>query len=113
MKFTKEPLCGLMVKRNGGAGIVVKTHSKRLKRVLVGRMIAIDDVFRIDRFLLRRNSEGHAVFIRSADEQNVSAFQSLVARIDIGRQIRARKVSQVDVPVGVWQCRSDQDLRTL
>ena len=49
------------------------------------------------------------MFVGAADEDYIAAFESLVADVDIGRDVGPRKVAQVQWTVRVWERRRHED----
>ena len=68
-------------------------------------MIAVHHVLRGDAFLLGADGDGHSVFVGAADEDYIFLFQSQVADINVGRNINACQVSDMNRAVSVGQCR--------
>ena len=68
-------------------------------------MIAVHHVLRGDAFLLGADGDGHSVFVGAADEDYIFLFQSQVADINVGRNINACQVSDMNRAVGIRQCR--------
>ena len=59
-------------------------------------MIAVHHVLRGDAFLLGADGDGHSVFVGAADEDYIFLFQSQVADINVGRNINACQVSDMN-----------------
>ena len=68
-------------------------------------MIVVHHVLRGDAFLLGADGDGHSVFVGAADEDYIFLFQSQVADINVGRNINACQVSDMNRAVGIRQCR--------
>ena len=68
-------------------------------------MVAVYDVLRRAAFLLGADGDGHAVLVASADEDDVLLLQAQVAHVDVGGDVDAGQVSDVDGTVGIGQGR--------
>ena len=66
-------------------------------------MVAVHHLLHGDAFLLGADGYGHTVFVRATDEQHFLTLQAKIAHVDVGRHINARKVANMDTPVGVRQ----------
>jgi len=72
-------------------------------------MVLVHYILRSDVFLHRPDGNGYAVLVAAADKLHITSLRTLVAYVDIGRQIAACQVSYMNRSVGIRQCRGDQD----
>jgi len=89
------------------ARVDVKRDAQLFKRLLDDVVVSVHDVLRRASFLAGFDGDGHAVFIATADEENLLTHRPQVARIDVGRHIYARQMSYMHRPVGIGQRRCD------
>ena len=106
--FQKESLCRCGMQRVAGAVVDIERNAQPLEGILVELVVFIDDLLRRDALLLRPHGDGGAVFVGAADKDGVFAQEAEIANIDIGRQVSADEVPQVQGPVGIGQGRRDQ-----
>ena len=71
-------------------------------------MVAVHDILRGHALLAGLDGDGHAVLVGAADEEHLLAVVAQVARVDVGRDIDASEVADVDGAVGVGQGRSNR-----
>ena len=71
-------------------------------------MIAVHDVLRGHALILSLDSDGHTMLVATADHSHLAAIQTHITRINIGGNIYAGQMSDVDRPVGVWKGCGDQ-----
>jgi len=64
---------------------------------------------RFDAFLVGPHRDGRAVSVAPRHHQHPVAPEPVVAGEDVGRQVRARDVAQVQRAVGVGPCHGDED----
>ena len=101
--LAEEFRCGLVVDRSGGPGVIVERDAELGKRIADDGIVLVHHLLRGDALAAGLDGDGHAVLVRSADEDHVASFLTEVAHIDIGRNIDSRQVSQVDRAVGIRQ----------
>ena len=100
-KIEEELFGGLVMDGKRCAGIIVEVDTELLERGLVRGVILVDDRFRCGLLLLRGDGDGDAVFVRTADMQHVTALQPLIADEDIGGNITAGEMAEMDMAVRV------------
>ena len=96
-------LTGFVMHRRGSAAVIIEAHTKIGKALFVQFVVAVNHNLRRNAFFARPQHNGYAVFIGTADVNNVRAFQTVVAYKDICRKIGAGKMSQMDGAVGIRQ----------
>ena len=92
-----------MVGLASGAAIDIETDAELLKGVLDHLVVAVDHLLGSDALLTGTLSDGHAMFVASANEHHVLAFQAEVAYIYIGRHVDACEVAYVHTTIGIGQ----------
>ena len=70
-------------------------------------MVAVNYLLNGDAFLAGTNGDGYTVFVRTANEEHITTFQSEIAHINVGWYIHTSQVANMDGTVGIGQCRSD------
>src|ERR1700741_4531392 len=88
-----------MMKRQGCARVVVKTHPEFFKPCFIESMIPVDDRLRCRMFLICRDGDRDSMFIRSAEKRDVSFHGTLVTDIDIRRKVCTCKMTKVNFPI--------------
>ena len=83
------------------AGVIVEVDTEAFECGLVRLVVLVHDGLRRGLLLLRGDGDGDAVFVRSADMQHITALQPLVADEDIGRDITAGEMAEMDMAVRV------------
>ena len=68
-------------------------------------MVAVYNVLGCAAFLAGFDGDWHSMFVAAADEHNLLALCAQIAHIDVGWDIDAGQVSDVDGTVGVGQGR--------
>ena len=109
----EEVLARLVVDRRAGAAVVIEAHPDRGEVPLGHRVVLVDDLLGRDAERHRELHDRGAVLVRAADEDDVAALEAVVADEDVGGQVRAREVAEVDRAVRVGQRRRDQDALVL
>ncbi len=84
-----------------GSGVDVEGDAEVLERLLDDVMVAVHDVLRGHALLAGLDGDGHAVLVGAADEEHLLAVVAQIARVDVGRDIDAGEVADVDGTVGV------------
>ena len=107
VECAEEVRCRLAMHLGRGASIYIERDAELLKRVLDQLMVAVHHVLRRDALLAGPDGDGHAVFVRTADEEYVLLLQPEIAHVDVRRDVHARQVSDMHRPVGVRQGRRD------
>lgn len=93
-----------------GVGEQVVTDAARLEGVQKAHVIILKERARRHAALIRLDQDRCAVRIRAADHQHAVALQPMVAREDIGRQIGACHMPDVQIAVGVGPSHRDVDV---
>ena len=73
------------------------------------RMVAVQDLLGGYPFLVRPDGDRCAMAIASGYHQDLIAFEPMVSGEDIGSQVAARKMTQMQRPVGVGPSDRHQD----
>ena len=94
----------LLVYLGGGAGVDVKVDAEPGERILHDAVVFVHDVLRGDSLGARLDGNGHAVFIGSADEDDILAFQTEVADVNVARNVGAGEVADMDRTVRIGEC---------
>ena len=74
-------------------------------------VVAVGDLLRRDALLLGADGDRRAVLVAARDHQDVVAAQALEAGEDVGRQVHAGQVADVQRAVGVRPGRADEEDR--
>ena len=72
-------------------------------------VVAVGDLLRRDALLLGADRDRGAVLVAAGDHQDVVAAQALEAGEDVGRDVHAGEVADVERAVDVRPGRADQD----
>ena len=83
--------------------IDIEIDSESCKGILYDSVILVHDVLRCAVLLLGLDGDGHAVLIGAADIKHILAPEPEIPDIDIGRDIHAGKMSDVDRAVRIRQ----------
>lgn len=92
-----------------GAAKNIETDAGLGKRFVHLRPIEVDEFLGGFSGFFGRDGNGNAVLIGAANVNDVTAPHALIAHVNIGRQIRARNVTDVQRPVGIRQSAGDED----
>ena len=87
----------------GGLGEIVVDDAEVFEGTLDDGIVLVHEFLGRCAFLLGRQGDGHAVIVRSADVNDVPAFQPLVADIDVPWQMDAGDMADVQFAVRVGQ----------
>jgi hypothetical protein len=90
------------------AGPVVETDREAVEGALDLLAPAPDVVGVGDVLLLRVDRDRRAVLVRAADEDDVLALHAQRAHVDVGREVGARDLAEVDRAVGVGEGAGDE-----
>jgi len=71
-------------------------------------MLFVDHILRSDALVPGFQRDGHPVFVGTADETNFLPLQAKIPGINIGGNVYAGQVPDVDRAVGIRQCGGDQ-----
>ncbi len=91
-----------------GAGVDVERDAELLERFLVELVVAVNDHLGGDALLAGLEGDGYAVFVGAAYVDHILPFQPQVAGVDVGRDVYAGQMADMDGAVGIGQGRSDQ-----
>jgi hypothetical protein len=86
-----------------GAVVNVKGDAKTLEGFLVHPVIMVYDLLGSDPFLPGLDGDGNAVFIGTADKNNVFSLAPQVTGINVCRNVNACQVPYMHRSVGIWQ----------
>ena len=104
-----EEICGkLMVGGGGGAAIDIEGDAEVGERLLDDVVVAVHHVLRGATLFLCADGHRHSVLVASTDEQHFLAFQSQIARINVGWHIHTGKVADMNRTVCVGKGGSDE-----
>ena len=78
-----------------GAGVDVEVDAQPAEGVFDKRMILIHDILRGTAVLAGLDGDGHAVFVGTADEEDILTAETEVTDIDVGRDIDAGQMADV------------------
>ena len=108
VKLPEKIRCGLVVRGGRGARIDVERHAQTAERLLDNAVVLVDDILRGNPLLAGLYRNGYAVFVRSANRNDILAPQAQVTRIDVRRNIDSGQVADMYGTVGVRKRRSNQ-----
>ena len=72
-------------------------------------MIAVDDLFRGDALREGTDHDRHSVLVGAGDEDDVASLEPLIPAVQVGGQVGAGEVADVDRTVRVGQRRRHKD----
>ena len=101
--FSEEVRRSLSVHFGGGSSVVVERDAELLEGFFDDFVVAVHDLLGCASLFARSDGDGHAVFVRTTDEEHFAFFQAEIAHVDVGGDVNSRKVSDVDAAVGVGQ----------
>jgi len=104
----EKSLGGFCMDLTAGLAEVVEAHPEAREGLLDGGVVAIDKLLGCDALFFGGQGDGHPVFVRAADVENLLAPQTQEAHIYVRGQVGPGQMSQVDLPVGVGQGAGDQ-----
>ena len=93
-----------------GVGVQVEGQAEAQEALDEAAVVALDHLGRADALLVGAQGDGGAVGVRAGDHQHLVARQAMIAREDIGRQIRARQVADVAVAGRIGPGDADVDI---
>jgi hypothetical protein len=99
----EEGLTRLSVGLGRGTTVMIERHSKILEGCVDLRVVAIYDFLWVYAFTSCPKHDRDSMFIGAAYKSDVSSEKSLIAAVDIPREIRSSKVADVQRSVGVGQ----------
>ncbi len=108
VEFAEEFRGVAMVRDRRGAGVDVEGNAEIGERLLDEVVVFVDDILRGASLLAGRHGDGHAVFVGSADKERFAPAHAQVADIDVGGNIDAGQMADVDGAVGIRQRASDE-----
>jgi len=73
------------------------------ERIFIGVMVFINNFFGCNAFVVGRDSDGNAVFVRAADEESLLAGEPEESDVHIGGDICSGAMPEVQIAVGVGQ----------
>ena len=85
----------------GSTGIDIEGDAELLKAIFHHYMVLVHDLLRAYPFSQSPDCDGHAMFIAGADKFNVSFPGSLVPDINIGRQVAASYMADMQGAIGI------------
>ena len=91
-----------------GARIDVERHAEPFERTLDEVVVAVDDLLGRDPLLARLDRDRHAVLVAAADRQHVAPAAAQIARVDVGRDVDPRQMTDMHRPVGIGERRRHQ-----
>ena len=89
-----------------GSGIVIEAQTDVLEASAHNGMVSVDDLLGRNPFAVRADRDGNPMFVGTAYEQNVGAFQPLEPDIDIRRDIGSGKMPDVQGAVCIGESSS-------
>ena len=107
IELAEEVACKLVVRLARRAAIDVERDAKPLERILDKVVIAVHHFLHRDTLLSGAYGDRHSVFVRASDEDALAALQPEIARIDVGRDIDSRQMTDMYWSVGVGQSGRD------
>lgn len=99
----EEFRCGLFVDVACCPRVYVERNSESLHRVFDDCVVAVDDVLWGHTLVAGFDCDRHTMFVASTDHDDILAFHSEEPGIDVGGNIYAGKVADVDRPVCIGQ----------
>ena len=105
VELAEEVGSRLVVYFRRSTSIDVERDAELLERVADQRMVAVYHVLGCTAFLLGTDGDGHTVLVASADEDDVLLLEAQVAHVDVGGDVDAGQVTDVDRAVGIGQGR--------
>ncbi len=97
-----------MVRRRSGSRIDVEGNAEIGERFLDDVVVLVYDILGGASLLAGRDRDGHAVFVGAAHEEGLASTHPQVTDIDVGRDIHAGQMADVDRTVGIRQRASDE-----
>ena len=97
----------LMVDGGGGTRIDVERDTEVGKRALDELVIAIDDLLGSDALFACANSDGHTVFVATADVHHFLSFQTQITGVDVSRNVDTGEVTDMHRAICIRQCSGD------
>jgi hypothetical protein len=91
--------------------VYIKVNSQSGERLALRPVVARGEFFDRDILLARALQRGHAVVVATTNEAHVATPGPQIAHVNIGWQIRAGDVPDVQPIIGIRQCRRNQILR--
>ena len=104
----EEFLSGFVMKRERSARVVVETHPESEEGVTIRRMVPVHDLLRCGLLLACCDHDRDAMLVRAGEEQHITAPESLIPYVDVGRKVRAGEVTKVEGAVCVRKCGRDE-----
>ena len=111
VEFAEELSGELVVNLGRRAAVDVVGDTEFLKRLLDQLVVAVHHLLRGDALLAGALGNRHTVLVAAAHEHHVLALQTQVAYIDVGRDIHACQMADVDWSVSIGQRRRHQRAR--
>ena len=93
-----------MVYAGCGATIDVERYAEVFEGFLDEVVVAVNHLLRGDALLARAYSDGYAMLVATADENNVLLLEAKIANIDIGWHVNTCQVADMHTTVSVRQC---------
>ena len=111
IEAAEEVGSGAAMLLGGGTAVYIERYAQLLETVLDYIVVTVHYVLRSDTLVLGLYSDGHAVLVATAYEENLPPLQAQVSDINVRRDIDSRQMAYVDRAIGIRQSRSHQ--RTL
>ena len=92
----------------GRPGINIERNPHLPERLFDHCMILVDDLLRAYLFFQCPDRDLYTVFVAAANKFDVSFLRSLIANINVSRNIDAGQMTDVNRPVGIGASSSDQ-----
>ena len=92
-----------------GAGEQIEGDAQLLPGFQELGVVSVENLSRGDPFLLGANGNGGAVAIAAGNHQHLVALDAVIAGENVGSQVTASDVAQVERAVGIGPCRSHQN----
>ena len=86
----------------------VERDSELLERILDNIMVTVNDILGSNALLTSLDGDRDAMFVRTADEEDLFTAEAKIPGIDVGRDINAGEMTDVDRAVGVRESGSDE-----
>jgi hypothetical protein len=109
VQVQKKVLGDLVVQRKGSPGVIVEQDSEPAETLFHQAVIAIDYLLGRDVLPIRPDGDGNAMLVGTADKQDIVTFEPLITYEDIGGNIGARQMAEVQGAVRIRQCRSNKE----
>ena len=108
VEFAEEFGSRFRMNRRRSSRIDVERNAQPFERILDQFVVTIDDLLRRNALLTGFDGDGHAVFVASADPDDVAPPQTQIPHIDVRRHVHARQMADMHRTVGVGKGRRNQ-----